>query len=74
MVCNYQRRPGARSYRDYSDEDLKSALSAVKKGMTLRAAEEKYKVKRETLRKLLKGFIPKSSGHQTPLSIERSKV
>lgn len=51
MVRKYHRKPGSRTYRDFSSEDLMLAVSAVKRGMTLRAAEQKYKVKRETIRK-----------------------
>ncbi|KAF2896910.1 hypothetical protein ILUMI_09265 [Ignelater luminosus] len=44
-----QRKLGSRPYKDYSEEQLKVAIDAVRKGMTLRKAAEQYGVKKTQL-------------------------
>lgn len=74
MVRTHKRKLGSRAYKNYSDEQLNKAVDAVLKGMTLRKAQETFKVKRETVRKAvssIKSGIPilkKPVGGQTALN------
>ena len=49
MARKYKRKPGARPYKNYSDEHVINAVRAVKRGMSLRKAEEMYKVPMRTI-------------------------
>ena len=50
MARKYKRKPGARPYKNYSDEHVINAVRAVKRGMSLRKAEEMYKVPMRTIK------------------------
>ena len=50
MARKYKRKPGARPYKNYSDEHIINAIRAVKRGMSLRKAEEMYKVPMRTIK------------------------
>ncbi|KAF2894462.1 hypothetical protein ILUMI_11714 [Ignelater luminosus] len=49
-----QRKLGSRPYKDYFEEQLKKAIDAVRKGMTLRKAEEQYGVKKDTVNRKMR--------------------
>ena len=50
MPREHKRKPGARTYKNYTDETLQKALDAIKtKKMTLRKASEKFKISIGTL-------------------------
>ncbi|CAK1601668.1 unnamed protein product [Parnassius mnemosyne] len=49
MSSRRRRVLGAKPYRNYSEDTLKAAMAAVDTGMTLREAEEKFKIPRATL-------------------------
>ena len=56
---NYKRKRGARSYLlGYSEEQMDSALKAVRDGLSFRKAANQYKVPKTTL-------IRKFSGQRT---------
>ena len=50
MPRKHKRKIGARSYRDYSQDQITSAVKAVNKGMTLRQAEKIFKVSMRTIK------------------------
>lgn len=55
MVRNQTRAIGARKYKDFSPEQLEKAVEAVKLGMSLRKAEEKFGVPRCSINRKIKG-------------------
>lgn len=56
MVRNQQRKPGARKYRDFTDENLSRAVQEVKaQTLSLRKAAEKYGISPATLSRKIKG-------------------
>ena len=60
MGRNYKRKPGTRSYRDYTEESMTAAIQAHKKGLSLRQAAAKYNVTKDSLSRRLKSDkIPK---------------
>ncbi|KAF2899780.1 hypothetical protein ILUMI_06401 [Ignelater luminosus] len=55
-----ERKLGSRPYKDHSEEQLKIAIDAVRKGMTLRKAAEQYGIKKDTInRKMRKKHMGK---------------
>ena len=59
MVCNYQRCPGARKYKDYSEGSLEKAVEAVRKGLSCRKAAIEFGIARATLNRAVSGPINK---------------
>lgn len=70
MVRNYTKKLGGRSYRNYSEEDLQKALTAVRKGVSKSAASRLYKIPRTTLIDKVYNNHPLSVGHPTVLNKE----
>lgn len=69
MVRTQQKTPGARTYRNYSEEDaLLQAVDAVNAGMPRKLAAEFFKVGRTTLGRRLLGAHSKSVGRPKVLS------
>lgn len=46
MVRTYKRMPGARKYKDYTEDQLDKAIEAVRNGTSLRKAAEEFGVSR----------------------------
>lgn len=74
MVRHYQKTPGNRSYRNYSQEDLANALNAIQSGMPVKRAAIVYKIPRITLRNKSLGRHQRSVGHPGVLSSGEQKV
>ncbi|KAI4463951.1 guanylate cyclase soluble subunit beta-2 [Holotrichia oblita] len=55
MVRTYERTPGARTYRDYSDEIMREAIETVKAGMSKKLTAETFGVERTTLGRRIVG-------------------
>ena len=56
MPCNYTQKLGARSYKDFTDENLKKAVKACRdECSSIKNACDLHGVKRGTLHKALKG-------------------
>lgn len=70
MVRNHKKKLGGRTYRQYSDEDMKKALEAVKNGMSQKAASERFKIPRITLLDKVHGNHLLKPGHPTVLTEE----
>ena len=68
MVRHYEKIPGTRSYKNYSDEDLTKALDAIKSGMPVKRAAVVYKIPRITLRNKSLGRHQRSVGHPSVLT------
>ena len=49
MVRNPVKKPRSRKYGDYSQQQIDLAVAAVKKGLSLRAAENKFKIPMKTI-------------------------
>lgn len=66
MPSKYKRKPGSRSYADYSLEKLQLCLDAIRDGsMTQRRAAEYFKIPRSTIKNKLKNKFPSKPGHPT---------
>ncbi|XP_039291350.1 uncharacterized protein LOC120353005 [Nilaparvata lugens] len=75
MVRNHQRKPGARKYKDFSDETLSRAIKEIsQKTVTLRRAAEKYGISPATLSRKMRGMHLKNVGRPCVLSAEDEKV
>ena len=69
MVRNYKPKKGARSYRNYSEEDLASAVEAITAGgLTYREASAKWGISVGTIINTVKGKHTKKPGHARGLS------
>ena len=69
MVCNYKRKLGARSYKDYTDENLKKAIKACRdESLSIQEACDLHGVKRGTLHNVLKEKHQNAPGGMTVLS------
>lgn len=68
MVRHYEKIPGTRSYRNYSDEDFINALDAIEIRMPVKRAAIAYKIPRITLRGKSLGRHQRSVGHPSVLS------
>lgn len=55
MVRNQKRAVGARKYKDFSQQQLEKAVEAVKSGMSLRKAQDKFGVPRCSINRKIKG-------------------
>lgn len=66
MPTVYRRKPGSRHYKDYTEEQLKECLNAIKnKELTQRAAAVKYRIPRSTIKIKLRNFNMTSPGRPT---------
>lgn len=76
MVRHYKRKPGSRSYGNYSEEQINSALKDVcDNGMSLRQAAKKHKISYGTLNnKYHSKRIDKKSGGQPVFSQSEEKA
>ena len=70
MGRHYERKVGARHYRDYTQEQLKQAIQAVCDGVSLRDAAEEFNIPKSTLENKFKGKHANTVGHPTVLSKE----
>lgn len=61
MPRTYKPEPGKKRYKKHSEDDLKSALNAIGKGMSYRKASEKYKISKTVLNRHKKN--PKMQPH-----------
>src|SRR5258705_12428764 len=66
----HKRSPGARKYADYTGDTPACAVQAVKKGMTLRAAERKFDISMKTLSNRVRGAHQKRRRGQCVYSEE----
>lgn len=55
MMRNQTRAVGARKYRDFLSEQLEKAVEAVKSGVSLRKAEEKFGIQRCFINRAVRG-------------------
>ncbi|XP_039288765.1 uncharacterized protein LOC111048698 [Nilaparvata lugens] len=66
MVRNQQQKPGARKYKDFSDENLSKAIQAVnEKTLSLRKAAEKYVWRMKEQKKSFRDFNCSISNKET---------
>ena len=70
MVRKYKQKEFARSYFSYTQQQLDDALKAVRNGMKLRDARDKFKVPVGTLSNKLKNKHTLKPGHPTVFSSE----
>ncbi|KAJ8953873.1 hypothetical protein NQ314_007189 [Rhamnusium bicolor] len=68
MVRNYERVPGSRTYRDFTEENLEDALEAVRAGMSKKMAAQTYGISRATIARKLLGRNMQQVGHPKVLS------
>ena len=69
MPCNYTQKLGARSYKDFTDENLKKAVKACRdECSSIKDACDLHGVKRGTLHKALKGKHQNAPGGMTVFS------
>uniref|UniRef100_A0A6P7FZ38 Uncharacterized protein LOC114335737 n=1 Tax=Diabrotica virgifera virgifera TaxID=50390 RepID=A0A6P7FZ38_DIAVI len=73
MPRHYKRKLGFRKYADYTEEDLKACLSAIKDGMSTRVAAETFKIPRRTIFYKLKGVHAGKPGYPTIFSYEEKR-
>lgn len=76
MPRTYKRKPGARLYRDYSDEHLQNAMRECEAaGMATKNISKFYKIPIRTLRNKLRQRHTKTAGGQAVLNnVEESAV
>lgn len=75
MPSNYHRKPGSRRYVDYTKDELKECLAAVKsKMLTQRAAAKKYHIPRSTIKNKLRGKYLNKPGRPTVFTEEEEMV
>ncbi|KAI4472185.1 helix-turn-helix psq domain [Holotrichia oblita] len=68
------RTPGARTYRDYSEEAMLEAIEAVKAGMSKKLAAETFGVERTTFGRRIVGTHPKAVGRPTILTAQEEAL
>ena len=75
MVCNYQRKPGSRNYRNYDEETLAKCLAKIRLNkMSLSKASKKFKIPKGTLSNKLNNVKQeRKAGGQMYLSVSRSR-
>ena len=70
MLCNYKRKLGIRSYKDFTDENLKKAVKACRnEGLSIHDACDLHGIKRGTLHNALKGKHQNAPGGMTVFSL-----
>ena len=72
MVCNYQRKPGSRNYRNYDEETLAKCLAKIRLNkMSLSKASKKFKIPKGTLSNKLNNVKQEGkAGGQMYLSVD----
>lgn len=68
MGRKYKKRLGSRNYRNYTEEDLENAVSAVRSGQSYREAAERYGIAWKTVWNRAKGKHLKKVGGQSILT------
>lgn len=68
MGRKYKKRLGSRNYRNYTEEDLENAVSAVRSGQSYREAAERYGIASKTVWNRAKGKHLKKVGGQSILT------
>ena len=75
MVRNYKRSNDSRSYKNYTEQQLADALTAISSGeMKFREASVHFKIPIGTLHNKMKGKHTNVPGHQTALAENEEKV
>lgn len=75
MPSVYKRKPGSRSYKDYTDEKLEECLEAIRTGrLSQRKAEAEFKISRATIKNKLKNRFLKKPGHPTIFTNDEEKA
>lgn len=75
MVRNYQGKPGARRYADYTSKKLQECLEAIKNGtLSHRKASELFNISRCTILNKLKGNHLKKPGQQPVFTQDEEKA
>ncbi|KAB0801489.1 hypothetical protein PPYR_05843 [Photinus pyralis] len=75
MVRTYKKKLGARSYKNYSDENLAKAVEEVRSGqLSQKAAAEKYKINRTTILNRIHHKHEGNPGHPPVLTPEEEKI
>lgn len=63
MVRNYERMPGTRTYRNYTDAQLNEAIQKIVDGqISMKKASERYKIPYGTLNNKYHGKHIKNTG------------
>ena len=73
MPRQHIRQPGARKYADYTNEDVEKAVNAVRKGMSLRAAEAQFKIPMKTISNKVKNLHLQNYGRPTVFSEDEER-
>ena len=75
MVRTYKKKVGTRIYKNYSQEDLRKAVEAVRRGqLSQKAASEKYKINRTTILNKIHKKHEGKPGHPPILTPEEEKI
>lgn len=70
MPRNHTRILGSRAYANWANDALMQALQAINAGMSLREAQEKFKIPKSTLQRKIKGKNMGRVGRPTELNSE----
>lgn len=65
MPRHYKKKIGGRTYRNFTEDDLQRALTAIRGGMSQAKASARFKISRGTLQNKLKGEHTRPPGHPT---------
>lgn len=74
MVRTYQKTPGSRPYRNYTETAMREAIEAVNAGMSKKLAAQTFGVERTTLSRRLAGAHTKAVGRPKVLSDEEEAL